>query len=100
MINRYSHLVSEILIASYAYYHLDKTIMTDIEYDEKVRWLTSQPRQRLKNKLDKLINWKTLKTGTSLFYIREREYPQGLKRICLKWLQLLDESNETYDKDE
>jgi len=88
--NKYAQVLSEVLMTSYVYYHLDENLISDTEYDEKCTWLKSQKRVRLKNGLDKLINWKQFKTSTSLYYIREDQYPEGLKRIALKWLKLGD----------
>lgn len=87
--NQYAQILAEILMAAYLYYYQDATVLTDAEFDGKVMYLRSQKRQYLANKLDSLIDWDSFQTSTSLSYIKW--YPEPLKRIALKWLELYNE---------
>jgi NAD-dependent DNA ligase len=90
MNSKYPYLLFEVLAASYAYYYLDTSLMSDEEYDLKARELYSMRGIRSNNKLDRLINWKEFANKTSLYYIKESKYPQGLKRIVKKWAVLIE----------
>jgi NAD-dependent DNA ligase len=76
-------LVAHFLMASYLYYHHDRSIMTDADYDKLCARLLAAWKD-VKHPHKRLISRKDLAAGTG-FYIAEHHYPLSV-RSAAWWL--------------
>lgn len=90
IINRYNQTLAEVLICSYVYYCLDNNLISDHDYEDKIAYLRTIGYKPMNNKLSDLIDWEALKGTGSLSYLDASKYPNGLKRIADKWLEILE----------
>lgn len=86
--NKYNQLLAQCLMCSYLYYHCNKNVVSDSDYDS---WMLDLKVNfnNCTHRLKALIDIEILKTSTSLYYIREHEYPNGLKNLAWNWYNLI-----------
>lgn len=84
---KYNIMLFNCLICAYAYYFLNKNLVSDEEYDI---WMLeiAQNCHKVTIPCKKLIDFEYLKNGTSLFYIRN--YPNYIRRQAFNWLRYIE----------
>lgn len=73
-------VVGWILVASYAYYVRDESLLSDEQFDRACQWLHSNY-DVVKHRFKHLVPKECLVTG-SLHHMKEHEYPEGLRRVA------------------
>lgn len=74
-------VVGWIIVASYAYYIHDESLLSDYKFDAACQWLLENY-ETINHKFKYLLPKECLIAG-SPHHLREFDYPEGFKRIAL-----------------
>lgn len=84
--------IAKYLMASYAYYILNQSVMPDTEYDQLARFLLEHY-DEFEHQHKYLVTKEDLQAGT-LFTLKDEDYPMMVKGGVTYWLEAQEEENQ------